>query len=97
MEYMGDTTETHQRRVAGFLRHGELLIVLKFNSYDIAMKKLLLIGTVVACVIFLIKLHHEEEEYVTIFGIVPQKVAASISGSIIGSGILMIFFSDCNS
>lgn len=60
------------------------------------MKKILLIGIVAVLVIFLIKLHHDEEEYVTRFEIVPQNVAASISGSIIGAGILMIFFSNCN-
>ena len=60
------------------------------------MKKILMIGTVVVCIIFLIKLHHDEEEYVTRLEIVPQTVAAQIYGSIIGAGILMIFFSDCN-
>lgn len=61
------------------------------------MKKILLIGTVVLCIILIISLHHDESEYVTRFEIVPQTVAESVSGSIIGAGILMIFFSDCNS
>jgi hypothetical protein len=62
-----------------------------------AMKKLLLVGVVVACVIFIIKLHNDEDEYVTRFDIISQSAAAAISGSMVGSSILMIFFSDCNS
>lgn len=61
------------------------------------MKKLILFGIVVSCIILIIKLHHDEEEYVTRLEIIPQNVAASISGSIIGAGVLMIFFSECKS
>jgi hypothetical protein len=55
-----------------------------------------MLGVVVTCVIFIIKLHHDEEKYVTQFGVVPQASAEAILGSIIGAGILMIFFPDCN-
>jgi hypothetical protein len=60
------------------------------------MKKIFLIGIVVLCIIILITLYHDEQEYMTKWGMIPQAVASSIAGSIVGAGFLMIMFGDCN-
>jgi hypothetical protein len=60
------------------------------------MKKILLAIIVLVCIILLLKLYREEKEYITTLGVMPQAVVSSVSGSIVGAGILMILFSDCN-
>jgi hypothetical protein len=58
------------------------------------MKKIFLIGIVIICIIFLIKLYHDEHEYITRWKVVPQAVAGSVVSSVVGAGILMIVFGD---
>jgi hypothetical protein len=59
------------------------------------MKKILLAIIVILCIILLLHIYNDDGEYVTGWGVVPQTVASSVSGSMVGAGILMIFFGDC--
>ena len=59
------------------------------------MKKLYLFGTVILCIILIIYLYHDTDEYITTYEIIPQAVATSVLGSVIGASFLILLFGDC--
>lgn len=59
------------------------------------MKKAILISFIIVCLLIMIMLHHSEHLYISNMELISQEMAGAILGSMIGSGILTVLFSEC--